>query len=147
MASNTENLKSYTENISGMMASNTENMKSFFQNIKKREHSPSGSFSPSPRPAKLTKPAKVPSWTKDMSLETYVKQLTTWQQINEDIPEFAKYHELIEELKKNKEIKGLQKFLANHILPVIETKEDQNVKKVVTLLNEKYGRTRTEKVE
>ena len=82
-----------------------------------------------------------------MSLETYVKQLTTWQQINEDIPEFAKYHELIEELKKNKEIKGLQKFLADHILPVIITKDDQNVKKVVTLLNERYGRTRTEKVE
>ena len=52
-----------------------------------------------------------------MSLETYVKQLTTWQEINEDIPEFAKYHELIEELKKNKDIKGLQKFLADHILP------------------------------
>ena len=136
-----------TETISGMMASNTENMKSFFQNIKKRDLSPSGNSSPSPRPAKLTKPAKVPSWTKDMSLETYVKQLTTWQQINEDIPEFAKYHELIEELKRNKEIKGLQKFLADHILPVILTKDDQNVKKVVTLLNERYGRTRTEKVE
>ena len=99
-----------TEHISRMMASNTENMKSFFQNIKKREHSPSGSSSPSQRPAKLTKPAKVPSWTKDMSLETYVKQLTTWQQINEDIREFAKYHKLIEELKKKKKIKGLQKF-------------------------------------
>ena len=59
-----------TENISGMMASNAENMKSFFQNIKKREHSPSGSSSPSPRPAKLTKPAKVPSLTKDMSVKT-----------------------------------------------------------------------------
>ena len=82
-----------------------------------------------------------------MSLETYVKQLTTWQQINEDIPEFGKFHELIEDLKKIKEIRGLQKFLAEHILPVIETKEDQNVKKVVTLLNERYGRTRTEKVE
>ena len=82
-----------------------------------------------------------------MSLETYVKQHTTWQQINEDIPEFAKYHELIEELKRNKEIRGLQKFLAEHILPVIETKDDQNVKKVVTLLEERYGRTRTEKVE
>ena len=93
--------------------------------------------SSSPRPAKLTKPAKVPSWTKDISLETYVKQLTTWQEINEDIPEFAKYYELIEELKKNKEIKGLQKFLANHILPVVLTKSDQNVKKVTTLLNER----------
>ena len=123
----------------------TEGNKSLL-NVKKREHSPSVSPS-SQRPTKLTKPAKVPSWTKDMSLETYVKQLTTWQQINEDIPEFAKYHELIEELKKNKEIKGLQKFLADHILPVIVTKDDQNVKKVVTLLNERYGRTRTEKVE
>ena len=64
----------------------------------------------SQRPAKHTKPAKVPLWTKDMTLETYVKQLTTWQEINEDLPEFAQYHELIEELKKNKEIKGWQKF-------------------------------------
>ena len=62
-----------------MMASNTETMKSFFfQNLRKRELSPSVHHSSS-RPAKLTKPAKVPSWTKDMSLETYVKQLTTWQ--------------------------------------------------------------------
>ena len=82
-----------------------------------------------------------------MSLETYVKQLKTWWQINEDIPEFAKYHEMIEELKKNKEISGLQKFLAEHILPVILTKDDQNVKKVIFLLNKRYGRTRTEKVE
>ena len=82
-----------------------------------------------------------------MSLETYVKQLRTWQEINEDVPEFARYHELIEELKKNKEIKGLQRFLADHILPVILKKDDQNVGKVITLLNERYGRTRTEKVE
>ena len=47
----------------------------------------------------------------------------------------------------NKDIKGLQKFLADHILPVILNKNDQNVKKVISLLNERYGRTRTEKVE
>ena len=41
-------------------------------NVKKRKHSPSVHPS-SHRPAKLTKPAKVPSQTKDMSLETYVK--------------------------------------------------------------------------
>ena len=64
-----------------------------------------------------------------MSLETYVKQLTTWQQIKKDIPEFAKYHELIEDLMKNKEIKGLQGFLAEHILPVVLKKEDQNIKR------------------
>ena len=82
-----------------------------------------------------------------MSLETYVKQLTTWQEINENVPEFASYHELIEELKQNKELIGLQRFLADHILPVILKKDDQNVGKVITLLNERYGRTRIEKVE
>ena len=130
-----------------MIASNTKSIKSLFHNVKKTEPSPSIDSPSSSRPAKLTKPAKVPSWTKDMSLETYVKQLTTWQEINEDVPEFARYHELIEELKKNKDIKGLQRFLADHILPVILKKEDQNVGKVITLLNERYGRTRTEKVE
>ena len=54
------------------------------------------SSSPPSRTAKLTKPAKVTSCTKYMSLETYVKQLTTWQEINEDVPEYAKYYELIE---------------------------------------------------
>ena len=54
---------------------------------------------------------------------------------------------MIEELKKYKDIKWLQKFLADHILLVISTKGDQNVKKVTTLLNKRYGRTRTEKVE
>ena len=44
---------------------------------------------------------------------------------------------LLPVLKKNKEIKGLQNFLADYIRPVIETKDDQNVKKVVTLLNER----------
>ena len=37
--------------------------------------------------------------------------------------------------------------MADHILPVIEKKEDQNIKKVTTLLTERYGRTRTQKVE
>ena len=87
------------------------------------------SLSPS-KVTKLTKPAKVPSWTKGMSLESYVKQLATWQEIKEDVPDFAKYHELIEELKRNKDINGLQRFIADHILPVIIKKEDQIVDKV-----------------
>ena len=96
---------------------------------------------------KLTKPAKVPSWTKDMSLETYTKQLATWQDINEDVPEYVKYHDLIEELKRNKDIKGLQRYIADHILPVLIQKQDQTVDKVAGLLDSRYGRSRTEKVE
>ena len=60
------------------------------------------------RVAKLTKLAKVPSWSKDISLETYAKQIATWTDLNEDVPEYVKYHDFIEELKKNKDIKGLQ---------------------------------------
>ena len=59
------------QGLERLIASNTESIKSLFHNVKKCEHSPSNdSHSSSPRPAKLTKPAKVPSWTKDMSLET-----------------------------------------------------------------------------
>ena len=84
---------------------------------------------------KLTKPAKVPSQTKDMSLETYTTQLTTWQDINEDVPEYVKYHDLIEDMKRNKDIKGLQRYIADHILPVLTKKTDQTVDKVAGLLD------------
>ena len=53
----------------------------------------------------------------------------------------------VEGLKTNKEIKGLPKFVADHILPVMKEKKDQTVKKVLELLDIKYGRTRMEKIE
>ena len=66
----------FLQGLEKLIASNTENIKPLFQTIRKREHSPLA-HSPSPRPAKPTKPAKVSSWTKDMSLETYIKHFTT----------------------------------------------------------------------
>ena len=88
-------INSNTESISILISSNTSALTSVLA-TKKTEASlsPSNDSSSSPsRTAKLTKPTKVPSWTKDMSLETYVKQLTTWQDINEDVPDYTKYHE------------------------------------------------------
>ena len=82
-----------------------------------------------------------------MSLETYNQQLATWREINEDIPEYVKYHDLIEELKRNKDIQGLQRYIANCIPPVLIQKQDQTVDKVPGLLDYRYGRSRTEKVE
>ena len=38
----------------------------------------------------LTKPAKVPTWTRDITLETYIKQLETWTEINEDVSVYVK---------------------------------------------------------
>ena len=63
------------------------------------------------KPKLLTKPAKVPVWTKDLTLETYIKQIQWWSDVLEDIPEHVKYADLIESLKTNKDIKGLQKYV------------------------------------
>ena len=68
-------------------------------------------------------------------------------EINEDFPEYVKYHDLIKELKKNKDIKGLQRYIADHILPVLVKKTDQTVNSVAGLLDIRYGRSRTDKVE
>ena len=97
--------------------------------------------------AKLTKPAKVPLWTKDMSLETFAKQLQTWTDIFDDIPEYVKFQDLIEGLKNNKEIKGLPRYVGEQIIPVLENKTDQTMKRVLELLDIKYEQTWTEKIE
>ena len=54
---------------------------------------------------------------------------------------------MIEELKRNKDIKGLQRFITDHILSTLEKKDDQTIAKVIALLDKRYGRSRTEKVE
>ena len=67
--------------------------------------------------------------------------------MNGDVLEHVKYHDLMEELKKNIEIKGIQRYVAEHIIPVLINVENQTLDKVVGLLDVKYGRSRTEKVE
>ena len=79
----------------------------------------------------MTKPAKVPVWTKDLTLETYIKQIQSWSDVLEEIPEHVKYADLIESLKTNKDIKGLQNYVGEHILLVLETKVDQTLKNVL----------------
>ena len=142
----TDLINSNTENMTKLINSNTQSMTSLIT-TKKSEASasltPSSNDAGTAKVTKLTKPAKVPSWTKDMSLETYTKQLATWQDINEDVPEYVKYHDLIEELKRNKDIKGLQRYIVDHILPVLTQKQDQTVDKVAGLLDSRYGRSRT----
>ena len=70
-----------------------------------------------------------------MTLETYIKQMETWSEINENIPEFVKYHNFVESLKINKKIKGLPLFVEYYILPILDKKTDQSVKKVLELLD------------
>ena len=76
------------DGLTKLINSNTQNMTSLVYSMK-------DSFKKDPvtsdtsetehtgnKVTKLTKPAKVPSWTKDMSLETYSKQIATWTGIN-----------------------------------------------------------------
>ena len=47
----------------------------------------------------------------------------------------------------NKEIKGLENFLSEHVLITLSTPEKQKVKEIIACLEERYGRTRLEKME
>ena len=69
---------------------------------------------------KLTKPINVPTWLRNMALETFKKQLEMWSKINDEIPEFMKFHDLMESLKVNKDIKDLPRYVGEHVLPVLE---------------------------
>ena len=74
--------------------------------LKVRKKDSAGVTTVNNKPKLLTKPAKVPIWTKDLTLETYIKQVQSWTDVLEDIPEHVKFANLIKSLKTNKEIKG-----------------------------------------
>ena len=76
-----------------------------------------------------------------MTLETFAKQLLTWSDILKEIPEYVKYQDLMESLKTNKEIKGLPKYIGGHVLPILNKKTDQTMKRVLEILSLKYGQT------
>ena len=82
-----------------------------------------------------------------MCFETFRKQIEVWNEINEDILEYSKYQDMIESLKLNKEVKGLCSYVNYHIVRVCKEKKDQEIRKILDLLEKKYGRTRLEKLE
>ena len=53
------------------------------------------------RPNKLVKPAKVPSWSKDMKLDAYLKALEVWMEMNKDVSEAVRFQDVRESLKTN----------------------------------------------
>ena len=66
---------------------NTENMNTLVESLKEGYAKKDDSV----KTTKLTKPAKVPTWTKDVMLETYVKQLEAWNEVNENVPAHTKF--------------------------------------------------------
>ena len=69
-----------------------------------------------------------------MILEVFYKQIKAWNDINSDIPEYSRYEDLIEGLKLNKDINGLLHFVNDHILKILNKKEEQTVVKIMECL-------------
>ena len=101
----------------------------------------------SPKMSKLVKPPKPPVWTKEMEFETYEKQVSRWNDNEKEVTEADKYHELIEDLKKNKEILGLSQYVNDQIIETCNEEKEQNIKRIIDVLRAKYGRTELEKLE
>ena len=59
-----------------------------------------------------------------------------------DVPENTQFQDLVESLKHNKDIKGLAKYVGEHILTTLNTVVKQKVKEVIDHLEIRYGRTR-----
>ena len=100
-----------------------------------------------PNMARVIKLAKVSTWAKNTSLETFRRQIENWQAISIDVPESTQFQDLVESLKNNKDIKGLAKYVGEHILTTLNTVEKQKVKEVIDCLGIRYGQTRLEKLE
>merc|ERR1711889_37524 len=99
------------------------------------------------RPNKLVKPTKVPSWSTGMKYQAYKKSIEVWEQNNQDMPEPARYQEVIESMKQNKDIEGLARYTGEHIVGKLDTTEAQTIKELLQQLDIKYGRTRLEELE
>ena len=66
---NTDNMNKYTENMTKLVT--------LIKDTFKKDEVQSPAVTPGSRISKMTKPAKVPFWFKDISLETYTKHITT----------------------------------------------------------------------
>ena len=98
-------------------------------------------------PSKLVKPTKVPSWGTGMKYKAYKKSIEVWEQNNKDMPEPARYQEVIESIKQNKNIEDLARYAGEHIVGTLDAAERQNIKEILKLLYIKFGRTRLEELE
>ena len=57
------------------------------------------------------KTSKPPIWTKDMTFDSFKKQISRWNEKEKEVSKTERFHEVVESLKLNKEIKGLAKYL------------------------------------
>ena len=64
-----------------------------------------------PKTTKLMKTSKPPIWTKDMTFDSFKKQISRWNEKEKEVPETERFHEVVESLKSNKDMKCLSKYV------------------------------------
>ena len=89
----------------------------------------------------------MPVWAKSLTFDKYHKQLDAWYQKNGDVEEHVKYQDVIDSLTANKEVSGLEKYVCDHVILVLDTVDVQTVEQIVGILKRKYGKTRMEEME
>ena len=57
------------------------------------------------------------------------------------------FQDLVELLQLNKDIKGLAKYMSEHVLTTLNAENREKIGEVVKCLKTRYGRTRLEKIE
>ena len=75
------------------------------------------------------------------------KSIEVWEENNKDISAIARYQDVIESLKQNKKIEGIEKFTGEHVVGKLDTTETQTIKEILKLLDIMYGRTRLKDLE
>ena len=89
------------------------------------------------------KPRICPAWTKDLSYELYKKALLQWDKTNKATDD-VKYYEVIETLKKNDKIDGLQEYINTTVCPRMSYATDLNIARLMEILGEQYEKTKYE---
>lgn len=97
--------------------------------------------------ARIIQPAKVPTWMKDMTLDTFKRQLDIRKSSNADVLESTQFHDLVECLKQNRDVKGLAKYVSKYVPTTLNTAETQKIGEVMECLKTCYVGTRLEKIE
>ena len=98
--------------------------------------------SPERKTTQITKAKPPPLWV-GTDFERFRREVEAWEKGNKDDP-IAKYHDFMESLKKNKEVKD---YVITVVLDNTSDISTQTVKTVLDLLGDKFARTTTEKAK
>jgi uncharacterized protein YukE len=94
-----------------------------------------------PRTTQITKAKPPPRWAGE-KFDKFKEQVKAWDEANK-AEAYEKYGDLIESLKKNPVTK---QYVSDVIIERTPNIEDKMVEKIMTIMEEKFGRTKTERL-